>query len=170
MKNVLDIHDLLLVQLRSLYDAESQLKPFLIGILNRANDKRLRLLIKDYTHLVNDNFHRLEQVFSHLFTESNGERNVILRSMEDQTLELLSTCKTSEVADAALILCLQQIIHHKIANYGAVCTYAKILSVYDEGKMLHQALALEKKMDRLLVSLAELRIDKEAYNYQNDCY
>jgi len=168
MKNVLDIHDLLLVQLRSLYDAESQLKPFLIGLLTRAHNKGLRLLIKDYTHLTNDNFHRLGQVFSHLFTESSGERNVTLRSMEDQTLELLSTCKTSEVTDAALILCLQQIIHYKIASYGAVCTYAKILGVYDDGKKLHQTLAFEKKMDRLLVSLAEVRIDKEAYNYQ-DC-
>ncbi|MFT6856166.1 MAG: ferritin-like metal-binding protein YciE [Cyclobacteriaceae bacterium] len=165
MKNILDIHDLLVLQLRNLYDAESQLKPFLRGLLTHASHASLRVMLKSYINLNNDNFYRLEQVFADLFTEGTGEKNVIIRSMADHTLDLLSTCRTPEVTDAALVLSLQQIMHYKIASYGAVCTYAKILGVYDDGAKLHQVLDGEKKMDRLLVSLADLEIDRNAYNY-----
>ena len=52
-----------------------------------------------------------------------------------------------------------------MASYGAVCTYAKILGVYNDGEMLHEILKAEKGLDRKLVALADLDIDRKAFNY-----
>lgn len=165
MKTILDLHDLLVEQLRELYDAELFLREVLPEIKENAWHSGLRRVIDEYELQVTDNHMTLLQVFNDLFTLEFGERSYAVRSMIKFNQSIIEACQTPEVTDAAIVLAIQQVLHFKIASYGAVCTYAKVLGVYDDGELLHQILDSEKKLDRKLVALADLEIDRKAFNY-----
>lgn len=165
MKQILDLNDLMVEQLRELYDAEVQLAPFLEKIRLEARSYQLTQLIGKYQKISDDNHWVLKQVFNDLFVQKRGEKSASIRLMEDQTFEILSRCNTNEIKDAAIIIGLQHIIHFKIASYGAVATYANIIGLYNDASKLHQLVELEKKMDRQLAMLADGEIDRKAYNY-----
>jgi len=165
MKEILDLNDLMVEQLRELYDAEVQLAPFLEKMRLEAKSYQLTQLITKYQKTADDNHWVLKQVFNDLFVQKRGEKNESIRLMEEQTEGILSRCRTSEVKDAAIIISLQHIIHYKIASYGAVATYANIIGLYNDASKLHQLVELEKRTDRQLAMLADGEIDRKAYNY-----
>ncbi|WP_421873101.1 ferritin-like domain-containing protein [Marinoscillum sp.] len=165
MRTILDLHDLLVEQLRELYDAELYLREALPQLKENAWHTGLRNVLDQYEAHVTESSMTLLQVFNDLFTIEFGERSYPVRSMIKYNQSIMEACQTAEVTDAAIVLTLQQVIHYKIASYGAVCTYAKVLGVYDDGELLHQLLDTEKKIDRKLVALADLDIDRKAFNY-----
>ncbi len=165
MKEILDLNDLMVEQLRELYDAEVQLAPFLEKMRLDVKSYQLEQLIKKYQKTADDNHWVLKQVFNDLFVQKRGERNESIRLMEERSEQILARCQTPEVKDAAIIICLQHIIHYKIASYGAVATYANIIGLYDDASKLHQLVELEKQTDRRLAMLADGEIDRKAYNY-----
>ncbi len=166
MKRILDLHDLLVEQLRELNDAEVFLREVLPELRDESWHSGLGRVIVEYQHQVIDNHMILLQVFNDLFTLEFGERSYTVRSIAKFNQSIIEACQTPEIMDAAIVLMLQQIMHFKIASYGAVCTYAKILGVYNDGEMLHQILEAEKMLDRKLVALADLDIDRKAFNYE----
>lgn len=163
MKTLVDLNDLLVEQLRELYDAEMQLIPFLENLGWEARDSKLTHLLTEYRKTSSDNNLVLKQVFNDLFTQKRGEKNETIRLMEERTGQLLKRCETNQVKDAAIIISLQHIIHFKIASYGAVTTYAKILGLYEDAAKLHRLVDVEKKMDRQLVILADGEINRKAH-------
>lgn len=166
MKQILDLNDLMVEQLRELYDAEVQLVPFLEKLRWEASDFQLTQLLAKYQKITDDNHWVLKQVFNDLFTQKRGERNESVRLMEQHTDEIIKRCATNEVKDAAIIISLQHIIHFKIASYGAVATYANIMGLYNDAAKLHELVELEKRTDRKLAMLADGEIDRKAFNYQ----
>lgn len=165
MKQILDLNDLMVEQLRELYDAELQLVSFLERMKPETTSYPLAQLLIKYQKITDDNHWVLKQVFNDLFKQKRGEKNKAIRLMEDQTDELLKRCNTDEVKDAAIIICLQHIIHYKVASYGAVATYANIIGLYNDASKLHEVVELEKTTDRKLAMLADSEVDRKAYNY-----
>lgn len=168
MKQILDLNDLMVEQLRELYDAEVQLAPFLEKMRLESSNYQLTQLIVKYQKVTDDNHWVLKQVFNDLFMQKRGEKNESVRLMEDQTLQILERCGTPEVKDAAIIISLQHIIHFKIASYGAVATYANIMGLYNDASKLHLLVELEKKTDRKLAMLADGEVDRKAFNYHTN--
>lgn len=165
MKQILDLNDLMVEQLRELYDAEVQLVPFVEKLREKAADRHLSDLLAKYKKITDDNHWVLKQVFNDLFTQKRGERNESIRLMEDHAAQIMERCATNEVKDAAIIISLQHIIHFKIASYGAVATYANIIGLYNDAAKLHELVELEKRMDRKLAMLADGELDRKAHNY-----
>lgn len=165
MKRILDLNDLMIEQLRDLYDAEVHLTSFLEKMRWEASDDQLTRLIAEYQKITDDNHWVLKQVFNDLFIQKRGEKNEIIRLMEHLSDEILKKCCTHEVKDAAIIVSVQHIIHYKIASYGAVATYANIIGLYNDAFKLHELVELEKRTDRRLAMLADGDLDRRAYNY-----
>ncbi len=165
MKPILDLSDLMVEQLRELFDAELQLVKFLDTMRLEATDYQLIKLIDKYQKTTDDSQWVLQQIFNDLFMQKRGEKNESVRLMEYNTLEILGRCKTPEVKDAAIIISLQHIIHFKIASYGAVATYANIIHLHNDAQKLHQIVELEKKADRHFAMLADGDIDRKAFSY-----
>ena len=163
MKKIADLQDLMIEQLREIYDAEVQLIPFVQKLTLEVSDDKLKELLVEYNNTTADNQLILKQVFNDLFTQKRGEKNTIMRRMIYQTEELLDRCIDFKVKDAAIITSVQHIIHFKIATYGAAATYANIMGLYDDATKLHNMLELEKRMDVQLKVLADGVVDRKAY-------
>ncbi len=162
MKNIVDLRDLMLEQLRDLYHAESHALKELYGITERVTDIGLQKVVKSYLELHEDQIMRLRQVFEKQFEQKRGEECWAMEAMVSNVHVLALRCEDAEVRDAALITSLQHIIHYKIAGYGAVTTYARELNLRDEARILHESLENEKKFDQELATLADSRINVKA--------
>ena len=68
----------------------------------------------------------------------------------------------SDVLDAALIAAAQRVEHYEMAGYGCARTYARLLGLEDDAKLLQQTLDEEGDTDHKLTDLAESVINVEA--------
>jgi ferritin-like metal-binding protein YciE len=68
----------------------------------------------------------------------------------------------SDVLDAALIAAAQRVEHYEMAGYGCARTYAHLLGLDDDLKLLQQTLDEEGDTDHLLTDLAERVINIDA--------
>jgi ferritin-like metal-binding protein YciE len=66
------------------------------------------------------------------------------------------------VLDAALIAAAQRVEHYEMAGYGCARTYAHLLGLDDDLKLLQQTLNEEGDTDHLLTDLAERVINSDA--------
>ncbi len=162
MKTINNLHDLMLEQLRDLYDGEVHALDRLPDVAAYAMDGKLRKVLNEYVHARNEELMRIRQVFELQFEQKRGERCDGLKTMMQDTIDLVQRCPNPEVRNAALITSLQHIIHYKIAGYGAACTYAKTLGLWDEAAILHKNLDDEKHFDRALATIAEFNVNAKA--------
>ena len=162
MKTIENLYDLFLEQLRDLYDGEMRALSEIPDLAGFAMDSKLRKAITDYAQSRKEELMRIRQVFELQFQQKRGEKCKILDTMMSQTFDLLERCPLPEVRNAALITCLQHIMHYKIAGYGAVCTYAKTLKLWEELAILHKNLDIEKHFDRYPAILAHESINEKA--------
>jgi ferritin-like metal-binding protein YciE len=76
--------------------------------------------------------------------------------------EMMKERADSDVLDAALISAAQRVEHYEMAGYGCARTYASLLGLDDDAKLLQQTLDEEGETDHLLTDLAERVINIEA--------
>lgn len=162
MNRLVNLNDLMLEQLRELYDGELKIHTLLNKLQEYASHPRLTTLIQHYIDLNEDQQLRIRQVFEMLFTQKRGERAEPIQSMIRKLEELVIRSEDLEIMDAVLIVNLQHIIHYKIAGYGAICTYLKHLGMLEAAEILHQNLEVEKNSDRQFAMIADSFIDREA--------
>ncbi|MGB3467643.1 MAG: DUF892 family protein [Cyclobacteriaceae bacterium] len=162
MKEIVDLKDLMVEQLRDLYHGEKALNKLLPKIVENVHESGLKDIINGYLDDNESQVQRLRQVFEILFLQKRGETCEALKAMVKETNSIIKRSNDSKVRDAALITALQHIIHYQIAGYGAVCTYAKMLEFFEAGKILHINLEEEKNTDRKLAMHAEGIINRRA--------
>lgn len=162
MKKISNLSDLMIEQLRSLYNGEKRLDELLPIMINAAHDPMLRYILKDYHKKNESQIMRIRQAFEQLFVQKRGEICDAMLAMVQETEDLINRCETEEVCDASLITSLQHIIHYQISGYGAVCTYAQMLDFDQVAEILHQNLVEEKSTDQQLITLAEKQVNLDA--------
>jgi ferritin-like metal-binding protein YciE len=162
MKKLVNLSDLMLEQLRDLYDGEVQIHQALIHANKYASHPRLTDLMKRYVDANEEQQMRIRQVFEMLFTQKRGEKSEPIAALVDQFESLVKRCEDLEILDALIIVNLQHIIHYKIASYGAICTYLKHLGLLEAAEIMHKSLDVEKESDREFSKIADSFIDREA--------
>ena len=162
MRKLVDLKDLLIEQIRDLYNSEKQLVEAVSDLHKKATDVDLKRILSDYLLENEDQIMRLEQVFSLLYVEPVGEVCEAMRAMIHESRDLVGRSVDPEVLDAGLITAIQHINHYQIAGYGAACTYAKMLGLLNAASIIHKNLEVEKKTDRILAQLAEEVVNQRA--------
>ena len=162
MKEITQLNDLMIEQLRNLYQGERRLDELLILMIENASNKDLIDILKEYHKMNEAQIMRIRQAFELLFVQKRGKVCDAMIAMVKEAEDLIKRCEHSEVRDAALITTLQHIIHYQMAGYGAVCTYSQMLDFDNIAEIIHQNLAEEKATDQKLILLAERQVNKQA--------
>ena len=157
-----NLKDLMIEQLRELFDGEIHSLRKLQQLVEQVNDPRLKEAVVEYSQAHDEQVMRLCQVFERLFVRKRGEISESLEVMTEEALQLLERCSNPYVRDAAVVTELQHIIHFKIAGYGAVTTYARELRMWDEAAILHRCLEAEKEFDQKLAMIARNELNRKA--------
>lgn len=164
MKNaeIFDLYDLLLEQLRDLYDGEQQQLDILPKLDELADSFELEEIVEYHRKETIRQKDRLEKIFRQLKEEPEGESCDGIKGLIRETIKLARRCKNPEVRDASIITSLQHINHYEMAGYGTAIAYTKQLNRHDIAELLLETLREEKASDMGLSEIAENHINPDA--------
>jgi ferritin-like metal-binding protein YciE len=156
------LQDLLVDQLKDLYNAENQLIKALPKMAKAATNPELQQAFTEHLEETKEHAQRLEKIFDTLDESPKGKKCKAMEGLIEEGKEIMEEDAEPEVLDAGLIAAAQRVEHYEIAGYGCVRTYAKLLGNEAAAKILQQTLDEEGKTDKLLTDLAERVINIEA--------
>src|SRR5688572_7752502 len=156
------LQDLLLEELKDLYNAENQLIKAMPKMAKKASSPKLKQAFETHLKETQNQAKRLEQVFESLGERAKSKKCHAMEGLIEEGKEMMGEDMDEDVMDAALIAAAQKIEHYEIASYGTVRTYAQLLGNKEAARLLQQTLDEEGKTDKLLTQLAESSINIEA--------
>ncbi|MFH5886438.1 ferritin-like domain-containing protein [Halalkalibaculum sp. DA3122] len=159
---IFDLYDLMLEQLRDLYDGEQQQLEALPTFNKKAFSFELREIIEWHEGETKRQLVRLDSIFNILQEQPEGEHCDGIKGLISEAYKLHARCQNPEVCDAALITAIQHINHYEIAGYGTAIAYAKALERHEVAELLLKSLGEERQADYGLSDLAEGQINPDA--------
>jgi ferritin-like metal-binding protein YciE len=156
------LDDLLVFQLKDLYDAEHRLTKALPKMAEAASNNRLRSAFKEHLGETKHHVARLEKIFEALGLSPERETCEAMKGLIAEGDEAINADGESDVKDAALIAAAQRVEHYEIAGYGSVRTFAQQLGHEDIAELLQQTLDEEYGADETLTKIAESSVNSSA--------
>ena len=149
------LNELLVEQLRDLYDAENQLIKALPKMAEGANSDELRQGFEEHLEQTKEHAQRIETIFEQLGEKAKGKKCKAMEGLIKEGGEVLDEDMNEDVKDAAIIAAAQRVEHYEIAGYGTARTFANLLGEDEAASLLEQTLEEEKETDAKLTQLAE---------------
>ena len=162
MSSLNSLRELLIDELKDLYDAENQLVKALPKMAKAASNEQLRSAFQEHLEQTRTHAERIEQIMTKLGANPKGKKCKAMEGLVAEGKEAIEEDAVPEVLDAALIAAAQRVEHYEIAGYGTVRAYAELLGDNDSARLLRQTLDEEGETDRKLTELAESSINVEA--------
>jgi ferritin-like metal-binding protein YciE len=149
---VTTLEDLLVEQVRDLYDAEKQLVRALPKMAGAANSEDLQQAIQDHLEETKNQVSRLERVFQELDKPAKGKACKAMRGLVEEGAEALEG--DSPLTDLAIIAAAQRVEHYEISAYGTARAIAQQLGQDTIVSLLEETEEEEKAADTKLTDIA----------------
>lgn len=162
MPKVTTMDELLVDELRDLYDAEKQLTKALPKMAKASSSDELRAAFEDHLKETQQQVERLEQIFNLLDQRPTGKKCAAMTGLIKEGEDLVSETEEASVRDAGLIAAAQKVEHYEMSGYGSARTHAQILGHSEAVSLLEQTLGEEKKADEKLNEIAKGSVNEEA--------
>ena len=156
------LQELLLEELKDLYDAEHRILKALPKMAQAATNAQLKQGFEFHRTQTEQHVARLEKAFEQLDASAKKKTCEAIKGIIEEGEDLMGTKMEPEVADAALIGAAQKVEHYEIASYGTVRSWAQQLGQTEVASLLEQTLEEEKQTDQKLTQLAESMVNQEA--------
>jgi len=162
------LHELLVEEMKDLYNAENQLIKALPKMAKAASHEDLRAAFVEHLEVTRGQVARLEAIFEELEESPKGKKCKAMEGLVAEGSEIIDEDGVPAVKDAALIASAQRIEHYEIAGYGCARTFATLLGLDEVAARLQETLDEEGEADKKLTELAESVINIEAENADDD--
>lgn len=159
MKETLE--ELLVEELRDLYDAEKQLVRALPKMAKAASSPELKEAFQTHLEVTKGQVQRIEQVFELLGQKARSKPCKAMKGLVEEGQEIMQEDFEESMMDSALIGAAQKVEHYEIAGYGTVRTLAQALGRKDAAQLLQETLDEEGATDKQLTGIAKTLL-KEA--------
>ena len=146
--------DLLVDEIKDLYDAEHQLTKALPKMSKAATSPDLKTAFDSHLKQTEEHIKRLEQVFEGLGKKPTRKTCAAMKGLVEEGSEVIEEEMDPEVKDAALIGAAQRVEHYEMAGYGTVRTFAHLLGHHDLEAILQSTLEEEGAADHKLTDIA----------------
>jgi ferritin-like metal-binding protein YciE len=156
------LRQLMIEEIRDLYDAERQLVKALPKMAKGASSDELRSLIEAHLGETQGQVKRLERAFELLQEKPRGKHCAGIAGIIKEGSELLEEDFDGAVLDAGIIAGAQRAEHYEMGAYGSVIAWAKQIGEGDIASLLEETLEEEKGADEKLSALAESSINQQA--------
>ena len=161
-KDIRNLGDLFVHQLRDIYYAEKQIVQSPPEMIEKATDSNLKRGFETHLGETKNHVKRLEQVFKMHGVEAKGIDCPAIDGIIEEADDIIADIEDKKVLDAALIAAAQAVEHYEITRYGTLIAWAKQLGRPDCASVLQQNLEEEKATDAKLTSLAERNVNVKA--------
>jgi len=147
------IRELLVEQMRDLYDAEKQLVKALPKMAKAASNEELREAFENHLEQTRGHVQRLEQAFEMLDGKARNKPCEAMKGLIEEGKETMEEDMTEPLMDSAIICAAQKVEHYEIAGYGTVSSWARSLGLDEVAELFEQTLAEEKEADEKLTEV-----------------
>ncbi len=154
MANVRNLEDLLVHELKDMYDAEQQLVEALPKMARAAKSEELKRAIQAHLEQTRGHVERLSQVFRHMGKRASRETCEAMQGLITEAQQVLEEEMEPSVLDAAIIAAAQKVEHYEMASYGTARTFAHMLGQHEAAQLLQETLDEEEQTDKSLSKLA----------------
>jgi ferritin-like metal-binding protein YciE len=156
------LEDLMVEQMRDLYDAEKKLVKALPKMAKAACSDDLRNAFENHLEETQGHVQRLERVFTLMGLKAKAKTCAAMEGLIEEGKEMIGEQGDGMVKDAGLIACAQRVEHYEMAGYGCLHTWAQQLGHHEAAGLLAQTLSEEKAADTKLTHIAESAVNEEA--------
>lgn len=156
------LDDLLVEQLKDLYDAEHRLTDALPKMADAASSSELKQAFQSHLEETKNHVQRLEQAFKLLDQSADRESCEAMKGLVKEGEEMIEAKGDSSVKDAALIAAAQRVEHYEMAGYGSARNFAQQCGRQDIAELLQQTLQEEGDADKKLTQIAESSVNLAA--------
>lgn len=148
------LHELLVDELKDMYNAERQLLKGLKQLAEAAKHEEVKNAFVQHREETENQIEQLKKVFDLLDKPHRGKKCKAMEGLIEEANEIASDFEESEALDAALIAAAQKVEHYEIASYGCMTTYAKLMQHDEAAEILNDILEQEKEADVKLTKIA----------------
>jgi ferritin-like metal-binding protein YciE len=156
------LEELLVDQLKDLYNAENQIVKALPKMAKAASSPELKRAFERHLEETRRHVERLDEIGAELDIKMTGKKCKGMEGLLEEGKEILEEDLDENVVDAGLIGAAQKVEHYEIAGYGTARAHATLLGYTKIAKLLQQTLNEEGATDKKLTHLAESIINVEA--------
>jgi ferritin-like metal-binding protein YciE len=156
------LRDLLIEELRDLYNAENQLVEALPKLAEAATSSELKSAFNHHLQETRQHVTRLERIFQQIGEKSSGETCEAMKGLIKEGDVLVKAEGDPSVRDAGLVGAAQRVEHYEIAGYGTARSLARRLGENEIAETLQQTLNEEAQADKKLTSIAESQVNVQA--------
>ncbi len=156
------LHDLFILELQDLYDAEQQITQAIPQMLEFVHSDELRETLSNHLEETHGQIRKLEKLAKEFDIDLSGKTCVGMEGIIEEAVELMQEATPGWTLDSALIGCAQKVEHYEIAGYGTAAAYAKQIQHDEALNTLLDILQEEKNSDATLTNLAEGLINRQA--------
>ena len=156
------LRDLLLEELRDLYNAEQQLIEALPKMADAAKAPDLKSAFAHHLEQTKQQASRLEHLFAGIHEKASGETCEAMKGLIKEGELMVKAQGDADVRDAGLIAAAQRVEHYEMAGYGTARTLARGLGEHEMASVLQQTLNEESQTDKKLTAIAESHVNVSA--------
>jgi ferritin-like metal-binding protein YciE len=154
------LDEVLLEEIKDLYDAEKQLVQALPKMAKAAINSELKEGFEEHLEQTKGHVQRLEQVFEHLEMKPKGKTCQAMKGLVTEASEHIKEKLNGPLGDAQLITCAQKVEHYEIAGYGNVRAIAEALGYAEVAELLQSTLEEEKEADEKLTEVGQFILEE----------
>ena len=163
MPHIASFNELLLAQMRDLYDAEKRLTKAIPKLGKAAASDELRMALETHLEETEGHVARLEEAFQHLGETPRAKPCAGMRGIiEEGDEHVKEDYDDDALRDAVIIGSAQRVEHYEIAAYGTAIAHARQIGQEEIASLLEATLVEEKTADKKLTEIAEGSVNPEA--------
>lgn len=159
---VKSMQDVLVEELREIYDAEKHAARAYPRLVRAATSDRLKQAFEDHMEKTQAQVKRLEQVFGEMKVSARAKSCAAVRGFIGDAEARIGADMPGELLDVALLAEAQKIEHFEIAAYGSAHAFAQALGLDQVAQRLKETLEEEKAADKMLNQVALRDVNKKA--------
>ncbi len=149
------VRELLIEQMRDLYDAEKQLVKALPKLAKTASNEQLKEAFESHLEQTRGHVQRLERAFEILDQKARSKPCQAMKGLIEEGKETMGEDLEEALMDSAIIGAAQKVEHYEIAGYGTLKTWARSLGLDEVAELLEATLEEEKEADQKLTEVAD---------------
>lgn len=149
------------IELQELHSAEQQFGAVIEKLGRLVGHAPLAVRMDEYAAELHARAGELQQLLTSCGADPRRHPDEAMQALINETRKMAQVC-AENVRDAALVASIQRIIHYKIAGYGAIASYAKVLGRVEEAELFAALADRDKAIDTELTELAKGTLNPEA--------
>ncbi len=156
------IGDLLFTGLTYVHDFEQKISQEASKMAEASSNPELKQAFEKSASKGQQYAERVQQAFSKIGKQPESNENYIAKAMIQEVENMIANTDKSPIRDAALIVAANQQQMYRVASYGSLKEYAKLIGKEDAVSELEANLEDSKGGDEKLTKIGTDQVNKQA--------